>query len=96
VLVRGTTRVEDAQGTPTQSHISPSIPVYEEKTGGESPRRTKYLAWGSALKAWEFECRVQEMASYNAHADSVEGATRSEGVGLPRQNLLLLLYHSQA
>ena len=27
---RGTTRAEDAQGTPTQSHISPSILVYEE------------------------------------------------------------------
>ena len=29
---RGTVRAEDAQGTPTQSHISPSILVYEEKT----------------------------------------------------------------
>ena len=28
---RGTTRAEDAQGTPTQSHISPSILVYEDK-----------------------------------------------------------------
>ena len=28
---RGTTRVEDAQGPPTQSHISPSILVYEDK-----------------------------------------------------------------
>jgi len=27
---RGTTRAEDVQGTPTQSHISPSILVYEE------------------------------------------------------------------
>ena len=27
---RGTTRAEDAQGIPTQSHISPSILVYEE------------------------------------------------------------------
>ena len=27
---RGTTRVEDAQGTPTQSHISPSILEYED------------------------------------------------------------------
>jgi len=30
---RGTTRAEDAQGTPTQSHISPSILVYEDKPG---------------------------------------------------------------
>jgi len=28
---RGTKRAEDAQGTPTQSHISPIILVYEEK-----------------------------------------------------------------
>ena len=28
---RGTTRAENAQRTPTQSHISPSILVYEEK-----------------------------------------------------------------
>jgi hypothetical protein len=27
----GAARAEDAQGTPTQSHISPSILVYEEK-----------------------------------------------------------------
>ena len=27
---RGTTRAEDAQGTPTKSHISPSVLVYEE------------------------------------------------------------------
>jgi len=27
---RGAARAEDAQGTPTQSHISPSILVYEE------------------------------------------------------------------
>ena len=27
---RGTTRAEDAQGTPTQSHTSPSILVYED------------------------------------------------------------------
>ena len=30
-MVRGTARAEDAQGTPTQSHISPSILVYEEE-----------------------------------------------------------------
>ena len=28
----GTARAEDAQGTPTQSHISPSILVYEDET----------------------------------------------------------------
>ena len=30
---RGAARAEDAQGTPTQSHVSPSILVYEEMTG---------------------------------------------------------------
>jgi len=29
-LGRGTAGAEDAQGTPTQGHISPSILVYEE------------------------------------------------------------------
>ena len=27
----GSTRAEDAQGTPTQSHVSPNILVYEDK-----------------------------------------------------------------
>ena len=27
---RGTTRAEDAQGTPTESHLSPSMLVYED------------------------------------------------------------------
>ena len=30
----GTTRAEDAQGTPTQSHISPSILVYADYSYG--------------------------------------------------------------
>jgi len=37
---RGTARAEDAQGTPTQSHISPSILVYEDIPGYTSVRRT--------------------------------------------------------
>jgi len=35
---RGTPRAEDAQGTPTQSHIPPSILVYEDKQGGSDSR----------------------------------------------------------
>ena len=31
---RGATRAEDAQATPTQSHIPPSILVYEDKNQG--------------------------------------------------------------
>jgi len=40
---RSTTRAEDAQGTPTQSHTSPSILVYEESRKDEWPpsRRRK-------------------------------------------------------
>ena len=30
-LVEGTTRAEDAQGSPTQSYISPSLLVYDDK-----------------------------------------------------------------
>jgi hypothetical protein len=30
----GTTKAEDAQGTPAQSHISPSILVYEDRDLG--------------------------------------------------------------
>ena len=29
-LWEGTTRAEDARGTPTQNHISPNIPVYDD------------------------------------------------------------------
>jgi len=35
-LWEGTTRAEDAQGTPTQSHVSPSILVYEDQSGAGS------------------------------------------------------------
>jgi len=51
---RGAARAEDAQGTPTQSHISPSILVYEDKgyvvylvmhdsgfSGGTNPARCR-------------------------------------------------------
>ena len=31
---RGAASAEDAPGTPTQSHTSPSILVYEDETGG--------------------------------------------------------------
>ena len=34
---RGTTKAEDSQGTPTQSHISPSILVYEDKSSSAAP-----------------------------------------------------------
>ena len=37
---RGATRANDAQGTPTQSHISPSIQAYEESA--TDPARNCY------------------------------------------------------
>ena len=36
-------RAEDAQGTPAQSHISPSILVYEDKSGHDHASGTKYV-----------------------------------------------------
>jgi len=45
---RGTTRAEDAQGTPTQSHISPSIIVYEATFQGERQSSDQAEARGQA------------------------------------------------
>jgi len=39
----GTTRAEDAQGTPTQSHISPSILVYEDETNPHPTRVKRFI-----------------------------------------------------
>jgi len=47
---RGAVRAEDAQGTPTQSHISPSILVYEEKTSAANAGDVAYgMGCGPAL-----------------------------------------------
>ena len=43
MIGRGTTKAEDAQGTPTQSHISPSMIVYEDKTPKQRARRAPDL-----------------------------------------------------
>ena len=45
---RGTARAEDAQGTPTQSHISPSIPVYEDNRLLASVRGQDVAVWDMA------------------------------------------------
>jgi len=37
----GTTRAEDAQGTPTQSHITPSILVYEDEKSAKENSYTQ-------------------------------------------------------
>ena len=50
--LEGTTRVEDAQGTPTQRHVSPSILVYEEKHNA--------FPWGwNARKTDRFSAKVK-------------------------------------
>ena len=51
---RGTTRAEDAQGTPTHSHISPSVLVYEENhnfCGAETVRAYSECAAARAVKS---------------------------------------------
>jgi hypothetical protein len=45
---RGTTRAKDAQGTLTQSHISPSILVYEDNTFDAKSREVDFPLLGSA------------------------------------------------
>ena len=50
---RGTARAEDAQAAPTQSHISPSILVYEDKTGPEQVERLDLGCRG----AWQLHPR---------------------------------------
>jgi len=50
---RGAARAEDAQGTPTQSHISSSIQVYEEKSlAFRSGRRDFYSRLCLCLSAY--------------------------------------------
>jgi len=39
---RGTTRAEDAQGTPAQSHISPNVLVYEDNVRNGSNGMPRY------------------------------------------------------
>ena len=48
---RGAARAEDVQGTPTQSHISPSILVYEANQHGTRPRGRPH--------GWSLGFRVQ-------------------------------------
>jgi len=55
---RGTTRAEDAQGTPTQSHISPSVLVYEELNRAFGPRALVLWCVG-ALVLWCFGALVK-------------------------------------
>ena len=46
---KGTLRAEDTPGTPTQSHISPSILVYEDKKAPAPREEDARAGEGSAL-----------------------------------------------
>ena len=48
---RGTTRAEDAQETPTQSHISPSILAYEDKSATVKGQ-PNFRVQGSGFETW--------------------------------------------
>ena len=50
-LRKGSTRAEDAHGTPTHSHISPSILVYEDKRSEQVWYQVELLADGSAVES---------------------------------------------
>ena len=47
---RGVARAEDAQGTPTQSQILPSILVDEDKIDSQSPHSVMYRRSGGSLQ----------------------------------------------
>ena len=87
----GTTGAEDAQGTPTQSHISPSIPVYEEKKavghafGGYPPDPTKP---GSNLTTPHSDIRTLLVASGVWDGESCKPSTRSKNLCRPRESTL--------
>ena len=79
---RGTTRAKDAQGTPTQSHISPSILVYEDyHVEGIHIRHNSAPAGGYKFTTFQYHGRV--LIDHKS--------LRSELFFY-----LLLLYHSQA
>jgi len=40
----GFTKAEDAQGTPTQSHVSPSILVYEDNEKPSTADRVRHIS----------------------------------------------------
>ena len=49
--MRGAARAEDAQGTPAQSHTSPSKPVFEDDNPRSGLRALTKCLVGSALSA---------------------------------------------
>ena len=77
----GTAKAKDAQGTPIQSHISPSVLVYEEKNGQLdcSKHLTTYdlyfrgvghaAGWQAILKLTCWVCNTN-LSTYDLHFDS--------------------------
>ena len=65
---RGAARAEYVQGTPTQSHTSPSIPVYEEKVR-QSDLFVKTVGLKAEDKHSEELCRLVKFESYRRQSD---------------------------
>ena len=55
---RGAARAEDARVTPTQSHISPSIPVYEDQEAGADSAARRGSVRGGGKRAGRQLMRV--------------------------------------
>ena len=73
---RGTARVEDGQGIPTQSHISPSLLVNEDEV--EHVSGPFFFDWEASHMS---EFRVRREAS----GDQVEPGDKVESGRTPRQ-----------
>ena len=79
---RGTTRAEDVQATPTQSHISPSVLVYEEKqvdTAGTILSNLACFHYVACFNLACFHCFRGPQMRKSVFGDLEEGAV---GVGL--------------
>ena len=71
---RGTTRAEDAHGTPTQRHISPILLVYGDKTVLAIKQRYSRQRWRAQSRRWlppgEL-ARVRRLPRYGATSLSI-------------------------
>ena len=66
-----TRRAEDAPGTPTQSHVSPSIRVYEDTPSTLTPKRCVFLAAGRG----EDTHRLREMLHIRMQTQCIDPNT---------------------
>ena len=78
---RGSTRAEDAQGTPTQSHISPSILVYEDYFMPSSPRDPNLCVCLAGLRINRLSFKVQSNTEGEGIRPSNPPVSRTEAGG---------------